>query len=150
MIDDRIRGIIDRHRGRPEAAVQVLMEIQGLNRWLPREVLTEVSEKLGVPLSDIRHLATFYKTFSLSPPGRHEVHVCNGSSCRVRGAKGILDEVQNRLGIRSGETTADGRFTLEEGNCLGCCSLGPELIIDGEHFGRITPEQVDGLLKKYD
>jgi NADH-quinone oxidoreductase subunit E len=116
---------------------------------LPKEILNGISRKLDVPLSRVMQIASFYKTFSLTPRGRHEIHVCNGTSCRLRGSDGLLESVQEVIGIRPGEMDADSRFSLETGNCQGCCSLGPEVIIDGKHHGRISPEKAQDLLKDY-
>jgi NADH-quinone oxidoreductase subunit E len=149
MDKDKIDRIIDKYNGKASSVIQVLMDIQHENHWLPREVLHRVSEKLGVPLSEILHIVTFYKTFSLKPQGRHEVHVCMGSSCHLRGAQHILDKVQELTGIKPGETSPDSRFSLESGNCLGCCSLGPEIVIDGDHHSRIAPDNVEDVLKNY-
>lgn len=146
----RIDQIIDKYQGKASSVIQVLMEIQHENQWLPRDVLEKVSTKLGVPLSEVLHIVTFYKTFSLSPKGRHEVHVCTGSSCHLRGAQAVLDRVQDVIGVRPGDTSSDSRFSLEAGNCLGCCSLGPEVVVDGKHYSRISPENVEDILKDYD
>jgi NADH:ubiquinone oxidoreductase subunit E len=150
MDNDKIDQIIAKYNGEERAVIQVLMDIQHENHWLPREVLLTVSEKLHVPLSEIMEIVTFYKTFSLNPKGRHEVHVCMGSSCHLRGAQDLLDKVQEFTGIRPGETTADSRFSLESGNCLGCCTLGPEIVIDGKHHSRIAPDNVEDILKNYE
>ena len=149
MDNNKIGQIIDQHKGKPNSVIQVLMEIQHENHWLPRDVLEEVSRKLEVPLSEVLHIVTFYKTFSLIPRGRHEIHVCTGSSCHARGAQKILDKVQDLIGIKPGETTADLRFSLEAGNCLGCCSLGPEIIVNGKHHSKIAPDNVEDVLKEY-
>ena len=150
MDNDRIDRIIDKHHGEARSLIQVLMEIQSENDWLPKEALERVSEKLHVPLARIQQIATFYKTFRLIPKGRHEIHVCTGSSCHVRGAARLLDTVQDLIGIRPGETTPDLRFSLETGNCLGCCALGPEIVIDGKHHSKIAPDQVKDVLKDYE
>jgi NADH-quinone oxidoreductase subunit E len=149
MDNEKIDGIIDKHQGKPGSLVHVLMELQHENHWLPREVLEKVSHQLGVPLSEILQVATFYKTFSLKPPGRHEVHVCAGTSCHQRGSAKILEKVQDLIGIKPGETTSDLRFSLENGSCLGCCTLGPEMVIDGVHHGNIAPDDVKDILKDY-
>ncbi len=150
MDDDRIDQIIEKYQGKGRFVIQILMDIQHENHWLPKEVLEKVSQKLGVPLSEILHIVTFYKTFSLVPTGRHEIHVCTGSSCHVRGAQRVLEKVQNLIGIRPGETSPDSKFSLQAGNCLGCCSLGPEIVVDGKHYSRIAPERVEDVLKDYD
>ncbi len=150
MDDNRIDQIIEKYQGKARFVIQILMDIQHENHWLPKEVLEKVSQKLGVPLSEILHIVTFYKTFSLVPTGRHEIHVCTGSSCHVRGAQRVLEKVQDLIGIRPGETSPDSKFSLQAGNCLGCCSLGPEMVVDGKHYGRIAPDKVEDVLKDYD
>lgn len=146
----KIDSIIGRHKGKPGSLIHVLMEIQSENHWLPKEVLHNVAEQLEVPLSRVMQIATFYKTFSLIPKGRHEVHVCTGSSCHLRGAQGILDELKSLTGISPGETDSKSRFSLDTGSCLGCCCLGPEVIVDGKHHGRVTPQQAKEVLKDYE
>jgi NADH-quinone oxidoreductase subunit E len=150
MDDDRLQKIMDKYKGEARFVIQILMDIQHANGWLPREVMEKVSKRLDVPLSEIMHMVTFYKTFSLMPKARHEIHVCTGSSCHVRGSQAILDKVEELIGIRPGETSSDLKFSLEAGNCLGCCSLGPEIIVDGQHHSRIEPDRVEDVLKEVD
>jgi NADH-quinone oxidoreductase subunit E len=147
---DRIDGIIEKYRGKPGALIHALTEIQHANRWLPREVMQKVAEALEVPFSQAMQIASFYKTFSLTPKGRHEVHVCTGMTCHLRGAAKLQEKVQELTGLAPGETDAGSRFTFEAGSCLGSCSIGPELIVDGKHYGRMTPEKVDDVLKRYE
>ncbi len=149
MRNDKIDPILAKYRGKPGALIRVLIEIQHENGWLPKEALAGVAEALDVPFSRVTQIATFYKTFSLKPKARHEVHVCTGSSCHVRGAARLLAAVQRALGIKPGETDRESRFTLETGTCLGSCSMGPEIIVDGTHHGRMTPASVDEVLKRY-
>jgi NADH-quinone oxidoreductase subunit E len=146
---DRIDGIIERHGGEPSSLIQVLLEVQNEFHWLPEEALVRVGEKLGVPASRIRHIATFYKAFSLVPKGRHEVHICMGTACHVRGAKRVLESVQDHTGIGPGETDLDLKFSLETVNCLGCCALGPVIEIDGKTHGKISPAKTADVLKDY-
>ncbi len=148
--NDKIDRILEKHRGKTNSLVQALLEIQQEIRWIPREVLDKVSKILEVPLSLVTHIVTFHKTFSLVPKGRNEVHVCTGSSCYVRGSTGLLDRVQNLIGIRPGETDPDARFSLETSNCLGSCNLGPEIIVEGKHHGRARPDTVEDVLKSYE
>ncbi|MBW1806703.1 MAG: NAD(P)H-dependent oxidoreductase subunit E [Deltaproteobacteria bacterium] len=147
MDNDKIDQIIDKHQGKASSLIQLLLEIQSQIHWLPKDVLDKVSKKLDVPLSSVMQIATFYKTFSLIPKGRNQVQVCTGSSCHVRGSTGLLDKVQDLIGIRPGETDSDSKFSLETGTCLGCCNLGPEIIINGKHHGKTTPAEVEDLLK---
>ena len=101
----KIDRIIDKHGGEASSLIQILLDIQGEHHWLPKEALEQVSEKLQVPMSRIQHIATFYKAFSLVPKGRHEVHVCTGTACHVRGAQRVLDAVQDATGISPGKPT---------------------------------------------
>jgi NADH-quinone oxidoreductase subunit E len=146
--NDKIDQIINKYQGDASSLIQVLLEIQRENRWLPKEALNKVSKKLGVPLNQIQHIATFYKAFSLIPRGRHEVQVCLGTACHVRGGPRILDRVEGVLGIQAGQTTTDMKFTLETVNCLGCCALGPVMVVDGKYHGKIAPTEAEEVLKK--
>lgn len=147
---ERIDQIINKHQGEASSLIQILLKIQSENHWLPREAIERVSEKLEVPLSRIQHIATFYKAFSLVPKGRHEVHVCMGTACHVRGATRVLDTVQDLTGIKSGETDLDLKFSLETVNCLGCCALGPVMEIDGKIHGKLLPSETADVLKSYE
>jgi len=150
MDNDRIGQIIDKHQGEASLLIQVLLEIQSEKHWLPKEALERVSEKLQVPLTRILHIATFYKAFSLVPKGRHEIHICVGTACHVRGATRILDTVQDLTGIKPGETDLDLKFSLETVNCLGCCALGPVMEVGGKTHGKMVPGETADVLKSYD
>jgi NADH-quinone oxidoreductase subunit E len=130
--------------------IQVLLDIQKELHWLPKEALERVAEMLQVPLARVQHVATFYKAFSLVPKGRHEINICMGTACHVRGAPRVLDVVEHATGIRPGETDRDMKFSLDTVNCLGCCALGPVMEIDKEQLGRLAPAKAAELLKKYD
>jgi len=145
-----IDRLIDKHHCEPSSLIQILLDIQAENHWLPPEALDRVAERLQVPMTRIQHIATFYKAFSVVPKGRHEIHVCMGTACHVRGAQRVLDSVQDRTGINPGETDLDLKFSLETVNCLGCCALGPVMEIDGKTHGKMTPAQSLDVLKNYD
>ena len=147
---DRIDQIIDNHQGEASSLIQVLLDIQSENNWLPKATLERVSEKLAVPLNRIQHIATFYKAFSLVPKGRHQVHICLGTACHVRGASRVLDTVQEVTGIKPGETDLELKFSLETVNCLGCCALGPVMEVDGKTHGKMTPGETIDVLKNYE
>ncbi|MFC1883402.1 complex I 24 kDa subunit family protein [Thermodesulfobacteriota bacterium] len=147
---DKIDQIIDKHGSQPSSLIQILLDIQSENSWLPKEVLERVSKVLDVPLTRIQHIATFYKAFSVVPKGRHQVHICMGTACHVRGATRVLDTVQDATGIKPGETDLDLKFSLETVNCLGCCALGPVMEIDGKTHGKMSPGETADVLKKYD
>ncbi len=150
MDNDRIDQIIDKHQAEPSSLIQVMLEIQSENNWLPKAALDRISERLNVPLARILHIATFYKAFSLVPKGRHGIHICVGTACHVRGASRILDTVENQTGIKPGETDLDLKFSLEVVNCLGCCALGPVMEIDGKTHGKMTPGETAEVLKNYE
>ena len=148
MDKDRWDQIIDKHGCEPSSLIQVLLEIQSENRWLPKEALERVAERLQVPMTRIQHIATFYKAFSLVPKGRHEIHICMGTACHVRGAQRVLDAVQDLTGIKPGETDLDLQFSLETVNCLGCCALGPVMEVDGKTHSKMSPAGLTDALKK--
>jgi NADH-quinone oxidoreductase subunit E len=149
MDNDRIDKIIEKHQSDASSLIQILLEIQRENRWLPKEALERVAGRLDVPFSRIQHIVTFYKAFSLVPKGRHEIHVCTGTACHVRGAPRLLNSVQDLIGISPGETDTDLKFSLETVGCVGCCALGPVMIVDGEYHGKMAPAQSEDVLKKY-
>ncbi len=137
--------------GREENAplISLLEEIQARYHYLPREALILVSERLGVPLSQVYSVATFYSAFSLKPRGKYLVRVCQGTACHVRGAERVLEKVTGTLHVRPGETTPDRQFTVETVNCLGACALGPVMVIDDEYFGQMSPAKADSALARY-
>ena len=147
---DRVDQIIDKHHGKASLLLQILLDIQSENSWLPKETLLRVSKKLDVPLNRIQHIATFYKAFSLVPKGRHQVHICVGTACHVRGAARVLDTVEEATGIKPGETDLDLKFSLETVNCLGCCALGPVVEVDGKVHGKMSPVKTAEVLKIYE
>jgi len=147
---NRIDQIIDEHEGEASSLIQVMLDIQSENRWLPREALVRVGERLEIPYGRIQHIATFYKAFSLVPKGRHQVHVCMGTACHVRGAPRVLGTVEDHTGLKSGETDLDLKFSLETVNCLGCCALGPVMEINGTTHGRLTAKDTSDVLEGYE
>lgn len=150
MATETIDRIIDKHHSEPSSLIQVLLEIQKEIRWLPQEALERVAEKLKVPMGKIRRIATFYKAFSLVPKGRHELHVCVGTACHVRGASRVLHTLQELTGIGPGETDQDLKFSLETVSCVGCCALGPVMVVDGTTHGKLTPSDAADVMKRYE
>ncbi|NLL21212.1 MAG: NAD(P)H-dependent oxidoreductase subunit E [Firmicutes bacterium] len=146
----RVDQIIDKHNSEASSLIQILLDIQSENHWLPKEALERISERLQVPYTRIQHIATFYKAFSLVPKGRHQVHICMGTACHVRGAQRVLDTLQDLTGIKPGETDLDLKYSLETVNCLGCCALGPVIEIDGKIHGEMSPTRTADTLKKYE
>jgi len=150
MNRERVNQIIESHRSEPGSLIQILLDIQNEFHWLSAEALQLVGERLRIPVSRIRHTATFYKAFSLVPKGRHEISVCMGTACHVRGAPRVLEVVRQITGIQPGETDAEMKFSLNTVNCLGCCALGPVMEIDEQHLGKLVPAKTGKLLKNYE
>ncbi|MEE8121043.1 MAG: NAD(P)H-dependent oxidoreductase subunit E [Anaerolineales bacterium] len=128
--------------------ISALEEIQKRYRYLPREALVIASESLGVHLSQAFAVATFYNAFSLEPKGKHSINICMGTACHVRGSPQVLEQMEIKLGIKAGETTADGLFTLETVNCVGACALGPIVVANSEYSGHMTVQKSDALLRR--
>ncbi|HUS99331.1 MAG TPA: NAD(P)H-dependent oxidoreductase subunit E [Candidatus Thermoplasmatota archaeon] len=144
-----IDRILKKHDYKKSSLIPILQDIQAEHRWLPMETLKYVSEKLNIPLIDVYSLATFYKSFSLKPRGKHVVTACCGTACHVRGGPKVLQELQNELHIDVEETTPDKNFTLETVRCLGACALGPVVVIDKKYHGHMNSKKVPSILKKY-
>ncbi|MGA1844965.1 MAG: NAD(P)H-dependent oxidoreductase subunit E [bacterium] len=149
MDTGKIEGIVRKYQRNPSFLIGMLQDIQGVFNYLPKEALVALSISIGVPLNRIYNVVTFYAAFSLTPRGRHTIHVCMGTACHVRGAGKILEELERSLKIRAGGTTPDLKFTLETVNCLGACALGPVIVIDGEYFGKVTPDKINLILSKF-
>lgn len=147
MTSAQLEKILKRHDNQRANVLAVLQDIQATENYLPRKTLEEVSLRLQVPLTQIYHLATFYRTFSLTPRGRHVVTVCTGTACHVKGAASILNTLERELKVQPGETTPDKEYTLETVNCLGSCALAPLVVIDGAYHGRMLGTKVLSLLK---
>ena len=145
----KIKATLDRYDGDPGMLVSVLQDIQAEYNYLPKETLVQVSQGLDVPLTQVYSVASFFKAFSLKPRGRHLINVCLGTACHVRGAVRVLEEIERKLGIKSGETTEDSRYTLETVNCVGACALGPIVVIDGEYSGQMKSSKVKPQLESY-
>jgi NADH-quinone oxidoreductase subunit E len=143
-----LESILDRHGRDPANIIAILQDIQAEVNWLPEESLRYASLQLGIPLSKMMALATFYRAFSLKPRGRHIVSVCLGTACHVRGGERILGAVERELGIPGGETDDDLQWTLETVGCLGACALGPILVVDGEYHGQMTSVKASRLLQR--
>lgn len=133
--------------GHKETLLSVLQDIQAKYGYLPEEELIETAETFDVPLIDVYGIATFYKSFSLTPRGRHQVKVCLGTACHVRGASRIGKGVERKLAIKPGETSEDGEFSLETVMCLGCCSIGPVVVVDGRYYGKVTTAKLESILR---
>jgi NADH-quinone oxidoreductase subunit E len=139
------RVAVDKYQRDRDMLIQILLDLQSGLGWLPAEVLTEVSRQLRVPIARVYQVASFYKAFSFSPRGRHTVTVCLGTACQVRGAPRLLDRTTDKLKLAPGETSADMRFSLDTVNCLGCCALGPVIVIDGKYHSKPSTSELEHL-----
>ncbi len=147
-MEAEVKEIIQRYKQDKGFLVPILQDVQKRFNYLTREALNNVSTLLGVPISQIYHVATFYRAFSLVPRGKHQLLLCLGTACHVRNAPLIGEHLERTLGIKAGETTSDLEFTFETVNCLGACALGPILVVDEEYHGQMTISKANKILKK--
>ncbi len=145
----RVDTIIGRYGADPRALISLLLDIQDEFYYLPQEALERVAQKVSIPPVQAYQVARFYKAFSLKPRGKHLLTVCLGTACHVRGGERLVDQVARLLKVKPGGTTEDKQFTLQTVNCLGCCALGPVLVIDGTYFGKMAATKIDKVLRKY-
>ena len=146
----KVDEIIDKYPAQPSVLIQLLLDIQSECNWIPKEAIQSVSERLQIPVSKIYRVASFYKAMSLMPRGKHVINVCLGTACHVRGGSRIIDKVEESLGIKTGDTTQYMKFTLERVNCLGCCALGPVILVDRDYHGKMTTAKIKEVLQDYD
>jgi NADH:ubiquinone oxidoreductase subunit E len=145
----KVDAIIDRYGGEHRGLIPSLLDLQNEYHYLPPEVLQRVSERMQIPLMQVFQVASFYKAFSLEPRGKHVVTVCLGTACHVRGGVRLVEQIGRLLDVEPGKTTRDQQFTLETVNCLGCCALGPVMVLDGKYYGSMTASKVERVLNKY-
>jgi len=149
-LQEKVANVLDKYQNDSGLLVSILQDAQAEFGYLPREVLAEISTGLDIPLTRVYSVATFFKSFSLKPRGRHQVHVCMGTACHVRGATRILDTLERETGLRPGETDDALKYSLETVNCVGACALGPIVIVDGKYSGEMTIGKVKPLLDSYE
>ena len=136
-----VRRAVGSYQKDKDMLIQILLDLQSMFGWLPQEVLAEVSEQLEVPITQVYQIASYYKAFSLMPRGRHIVRVCMGTACQVRGSPQLLNIISAMLDLKPYETSRDMRFTLETVNCLGCCAMGPVVVVDDTYHSKpSTPD----------
>ena len=141
--------VIQQNKGKQGAVMMTLQAAQNIFEHVPRDVQIRIAEGLGVPLSEVYGVATFYSQFSLEPRGQYVIGVCLGTACYVKGSQAVLDRLAEELKVPVGKTTADGKFTLNATRCLGACGLAPVMMIGDEVYGRLTPDEIPGILAKY-
>ena len=145
MLDD----VIAANKHDKSLLMAVMQQAQDIYGYLPIEVQKKIAEGMEVPLEKVYGVATFYAQFSLSPKGEYNISVCLGTACYVKGSGDIFDKLSERLGIGADECTADGKFSLTACRCIGACGLAPVLTVNEEVYGRLTTDDVDGILEKY-
>ncbi len=151
-VDERVQKlhkIIEKHKETKGALIPVLHEAQELYGYLPINVQKQISSELGIPLSEIYGVVTFYTQFSLNPKGKYKIQVCLGTACYVKGSAQILDKLKEKLGVHVGECTENGKFSLEACRCIGACGLAPVIMINDQVYGRLVPEDIEGIIEKY-
>jgi NADH-quinone oxidoreductase subunit E len=149
MAFEQVDKILEHYAYRHDALIGILQDVQRLENYLPQETLQYIGGRLEVPLTRIYYIATFYKSFSLVPRGRHVVKVCLGTACHLNGAVQNLEQIERNLKIGEGETTEDRQFSLETVNCVGTCALAPVAMVDEDYYGAMTPSKVEKMLSTY-
>ena len=145
----KLRAVIEEKKNVEGSLMQVMQEAQEIYGYLPLEVQTIIAEGMGVSVEQVYGIATFYAQFALSPKGEHQISVCLGTACYVKGSQEIIDRISEVLGIGAGECTPDGKFSLEACRCIGACGLAPVITVGEDVYGRLTEKDVDTILAKY-
>ena len=145
----KVDTIIDKYGGTHRGLIPSLLDIQNEYHYLPPDALQRVSERMAIPMIQVYQVASFYKAFSLEPRGKHIITVCLGTACHGLGGAMLIDRIGRLLAIGPGQTSQDQQFTLEAVNCLGCCALGPVMVINGKYYGNMTVSKVERVLNKY-
>lgn len=143
-----LEEIITKHKGMEGALIPILHEAQELFGYLSEEIQQKIADGLEIPLAEVYGVATFYSRFTLEPKGKYNIQICLGTACYVKGADKILEKLEEILKIKAGETTPDGKFSIEATRCVGACGLAPVMVVNGEVFGKVTPDMVQGILDK--
>lgn len=145
----QVEQICDKHGNKPGELINILHEAQTMHGYLPEEMQRVIARKLNIPVSKVNGVVTFYSFFTMTPKGRHPISVCLGTACYVRGSERLLDEIKRVLSIEVGETTPDGKFSLDCLRCVGACGLAPVMTIGDKVYGRIEPQEISKILGSY-
>ncbi len=149
MDNEKLYKIINDSRTDQKELIHILHALQSEYGYIPPESISAISRHLKVSESEIFGVLTFYNAFSLTPKGEHVITVCLGTACHVRGGSQIVEELERKLDVKVGETTSDDKFTLETVNCIGCCAIGPVVVVDEKYYSNITLNKIDSILKEY-
>lgn len=144
-----LQQVIEKLKDEPGCLMPIMQQAQDIFGYLPEDVQNIIAKGLDIPVSDVYGVATFYAQFNLEPKGKYTISVCLGTACYVKGAQLVLDELEKELGVPAGSTTPDGLFTLNATRCLGACGLAPVIMVNDDVYGRMTPDQVAGVIAKY-
>ena len=144
-----LKAVIEQSRSTPGCLMHILQEAQGIYGFLPIGVQKTIAEGLGISLSEVYGVVTFYSQFSLKPKGKHRISMCLGTACYVKGADKVLEAIEKEIGIKCGECTEDGLFSIDSCRCVGACGLAPVMMVGEEVYGRLTPEKVKTILEEY-
>lgn len=147
--EEQLMKAIAEHKGQDGALIPVLHEAQNIYGYLPIEVQKIISDELGVSMAEIYGVVTFYTQFTTNPKGKYNIAVCLGTACYVKGSGVLLEKIKEKLGIDVGECTPDGKYSIEATRCIGACGLAPVLTVNDDVYGRLTPDDIDGILAKY-
>lgn len=147
--DQELQKIIEKYKNTEGALIPVLHEAQELYGYLPLEVQKKIAEGLNVPLAEVYGVVTFYTQFSLNPKGKYKIQICMGTACYVKGSGAILEKLKEKLELNVGECTEDGKFSLEACRCIGACGLAPVMTINDDVYGRLVPDDIEGIIEKY-
>jgi NADP-reducing hydrogenase subunit HndA len=147
--EQKLQEIIQKYKTTRGALIPVLHEAQEVYGYLPMSVQKKISEGLNIPLTEIYGVVTFYTQFSLKPKGKFKFNVCMGTACYVKGSGPILDKLKEKLGIEVGECSEDGKFSLDACRCIGACGLAPVIMVNEDVYGRLVPEDIEGIVEKY-
>ena len=147
--EERLAAVISEHKDKPGALIPVLQKAQEIYGYLPVEVEEKIADGLGISLEKVYEVVTFYAQFALNPKGRYNISVCLGTACYVKGSGDIYNKLSETLGVGEGECTPDGKFSLESCRCVGACGLAPVLLVNEDVYGRLVPEDVAEIIKKY-
>jgi len=147
---EALQKVIDQHKDDKGALMPIMQKAQDIFGYLPEDVQAYIAKALDIPVGDVYGVATFYAQFKLEPQGRFGIGLCMGTACYVKGSQKVLEALEQTLGVPAGRTTPDGKFTLTATRCLGACGLAPVMMINDDVYGRLTPEEIPGIIAKYD
>ena len=147
--DEKMKEILETYTKDKSNLIQILNEVQEYYGYIPKSAQVEISEYLDLPMAEVYGVITFYSRFTLKPKGKYNISVCLGTACFVKGSEKILDRVKEKLGIDVGQTTPDGKFSIEATRCIGACGLAPVFTVNDEVYGKATPEMIDKVIEEY-